>query len=82
MRFTSEGVVQQVWSIPLGDIGPDKENPDTSKLKPGEAVGIHCIAQDGQGVLYVGDIYGERAQKFLPVNRRQATEAIPDELPK
>ena len=82
MRFSSEGKVQQVWSIPLGDVGPDKENPDTSKLKPGEAVGIHCIAQDSQGNLYVGDIYGERAQKFLPIKQRRATEAIPDEVPK
>ncbi len=82
MRFTAEGIIQQVWSIPLGDVGPDKENPDTSKLKPGEAVGIHCIVQDAEGNLYVGDIYGERAQKFRPVRQRQTTEAIPDELPK
>ena len=82
MRFSSKGKIQQVWSIPLGDIGPDKENPDTSKLKPGEAVGIHCIVQDGQGTLYVGDIYGERAQKFVPIRQRQAKEVIPDNLPK
>ena len=70
MRFDLDGRVKQVWSIPLGDIGTDKNNPDTSRLKPGEAVGVHCIAQDSQGNLYVGDIYGERAQKFVPVTRR------------
>jgi len=70
MRFNQEGRVQQLWSIPLGDIGEDKNNPDVSRLKPGEAVGVHCIAQDSKGNLYVGDIYGERAQKFVPITKR------------
>ncbi|TWU12902.1 Virginiamycin B lyase [Symmachiella macrocystis] len=70
MRFNTDGRVQQVWSIPLGDIGENKDKPDVSRLKPGEAVGVHCIAQDSQGNLYVGDIYGERAQKFVPVTQR------------
>ncbi|MEO2031006.1 MAG: peptidyl-alpha-hydroxyglycine alpha-amidating lyase family protein [Planctomycetaceae bacterium] len=70
MRFDTDGRVQQVWTIPLGDIGEDKNNPDTSKLLPGEAVGVHCIVQDKNGNLYVGDIYGERAQKFIPVTTR------------
>jgi DNA-binding beta-propeller fold protein YncE len=70
MRFDPDGRVQQVWSIPLGDIGDDKNNPVTSGLKPGEAVGVHCIVEDSAGNLYVGDIYGERAQKFVPVTSR------------
>ena len=70
MRFKSNGHVQQVWSIPLGDIGTNKDKPDVSRLKPGEAVGVHCIAQDSKGNLYVGDIYGERAQKFVPITTR------------
>jgi len=82
MRFSADGKIQQVWSIPLGDIGPDKNKPDISRLKPGEAVGIHCIAQDSQGNLYVGDIYGERAQKFIPIRQRRTKEAIPSNLPK
>src|SRR5262249_36424167 len=61
VRFSPEGKVRQVWTIPLGVKG---------KLKPGEAIGVHCIAEDEQGNLYVGDIYGERAQKFVPVSRR------------
>lgn len=70
MRFTTDGRLRQMWQIPLGDIGDDKNNPDVSRLKPGEAVGVHCIAADRAGNLYVGDIYGERAQKFVPVVKR------------
>jgi hypothetical protein len=57
--------VKQVWSIPLG---ADKN------VQPGEARGVHCIAQDSKGNLYVGDIYGERAQKFVPVTDWPANE--------
>ncbi len=70
VRFSRQGRVLQLWSLPLGDIGPDKNRPDLSRLKPGEVVGVHCIAQDAQGNLYVGDIYGQRCQKFVPVRRR------------
>lgn len=74
MLFSPDGRVRRHWTIPLGDIGDDKNNPDTSRLKPGEAVGVHCIAQDSKGNLYVGDIYGERAQKFVPVMSRDADD--------
>ncbi|MFV2065543.1 MAG: hypothetical protein ACC645_01085, partial [Pirellulales bacterium] len=70
MRFSTDGHVRQVWSIPLGDIGADKDHPDVSRLKPGEAVGVHCITQDSRGNLYVGEIYSERAQKFIPITKR------------
>ena len=70
LKFGAAGRVDRMWTIPLGDIGDDKNNPDTSRLKPGEAVGVHCIAEDSQGNVYVGDIYGERAQKFVPVISR------------
>lgn len=67
MRFATDGRVKQVWTIPLGEQG---------KLKPGDAIGAHCIAQDSKGNLYVGDIYGERAQKFVPVaGRGEGTKA-------
>jgi len=75
MRFSRDGKVQQIWQIPLGDIGKDKNNPDVSGLKPGEAVGVHAIAVDGKGNLYVGEIYSERAQKFMPVVKRPKTPA-------
>lgn len=70
MRFSGDGRVQQVWHIPLGDIGEDKNKPDTSRLKPGEAVGVHCIGADSKGNIFVGEIYSERAQKFVPVKKR------------
>jgi len=70
MRFATTGRVLQTWALPLGDIGTNKDAPDTSRLKPGETVGAHCIAQDSKGNVYVGDIYGERAQKFVPVSKR------------
>ena len=70
MRFATNGRVLQTWTMPLGDIGDNKDAPDTSKLKPGETVGAHCIVQDSKGNVYVGDIYGERAQKFMPISRR------------
>jgi len=70
MRFATSGRLLQTWTLPLGDIGTNKDMPETSKLKPGETVGAHCIAQDSKGNVYVGDIYGERAQKFVPVSKR------------
>ena len=56
--------------IPLGDIGKDKNKPDLTRLDPGAAVGVHCIAQDSKGNLYVDEIYSERAQKFVPITTR------------
>lgn len=70
MQFDRNGRVYQTWTMPLGDIGANKDMPDTSKLKPGETVGAHCIAQDARGNVYIGDIYGERCQKFVPVSHR------------
>lgn len=70
MKFTSSGRPLQTWMLRLGDIGTDKDHPDTSRLMPGETVGVHCIATDSQQNVYVGDIYGERAQKFVPISKR------------
>jgi len=70
MRFSTDGRLLQMWQIPLGDIGDDKDHPDVTGLKPGEAVGVHCIATDSKGNLYVGEIYSERAQKFVPITVR------------
>ncbi len=65
MRFSPNGKVRQVWTIPLAVKG---------KEKPGDGRGIHCIVQDSKKNLYVGDIYGERAQKFVPVTKRPKGE--------
>ena len=78
IRFGTDGRVRQLWTIPLGDIGPDKNAPDTSRLAPGEAVGVHCIDVDSQGHLYVGDIYGEHAMKLKPITNRPAPQTAKD----
>ncbi|MEZ6045201.1 MAG: peptidyl-alpha-hydroxyglycine alpha-amidating lyase family protein [Planctomycetaceae bacterium] len=64
LRFSTSGRLQQMWTIPLGD----RDHRET--IKPGEAAGIHCIVEDKEGNLYVGDIYNENAQKFRPVTKR------------
>ncbi len=62
LRFATSGRLHQMWTIPLGI---------PEKTKPGESVGIHCMAVDSSGNVYVGDIYGKRAQKFVPITKRQ-----------
>jgi hypothetical protein len=66
MRFSTDGRVRQLWMLPLGE---------PKKTKPGETVGIHCIVQDPDGNIYVGDIYGEKAQKFIPIRKRDEPAA-------
>jgi len=61
MRLSTDGRVQQLWVLPLGE---DKN------VKPGETRGVHCIVEDSRGNIYIGDIYGERAQKFVAVRER------------
>jgi len=63
MRFSPDGRVRQTWSVPLGN---------TDDPQPGDTIGVHCIAEDSKGNIYVGDIYGERAQKFVPITKRPA----------
>lgn len=60
MKLSKEGRVLQVWGVPLAGEGTSV---------PGETRGAHCIVEDSQGNLYVGDIYTERAQKFVPVGK-------------
>jgi sugar lactone lactonase YvrE len=61
MRFSPDGKVRQIWTIPKGV---------EKKAQPGDGIGVHCIVEDKTGNLYVGDIYGERAQKFVAVTKR------------
>ncbi|OAI46135.1 hypothetical protein AYO44_11905 [Planctomycetaceae bacterium SCGC AG-212-F19] len=55
MKFTPEGKVVQLWTVPKGADGLEK---------PGELNWVHCIAEDSKGNLYAGDIKGKKAQKF------------------
>jgi sugar lactone lactonase YvrE len=60
MRFTTDGKVRQLWTVPVGQDGQEK---------PGECNWLHAVAVDSQGNLYAGDINGKRIQKFVRVRR-------------
>jgi streptogramin lyase len=60
-RLSTDGRVRQLWSLPLGK---SKET-----LKGDETIGVHGIAQDSKGNLYVGDAYGQHALKLMPVRK-------------
>ena len=52
MVFTPDGRVTRLWTFPKGQ-------------RPGELDWVHALAVDRHGNLYLGDIQGRRAQKFL-----------------
>lgn len=56
MKFNPEGKLLQLWTTPKGADGLER---------PGECNWVHAIAADSKGNLYVGDIIGKRAQKFV-----------------
>ena len=56
MKFSPAGKLLQLWTVPKGADGFEK---------PGECNWVHCIATDSRGNIYVGDIKGKRAQKFV-----------------
>ncbi len=58
MKFNPQGRLLQLWTVPKGADGLEK---------PGECNWAHCIAADSKGNLYVGDIRGKKAQKFVRV---------------
>lgn len=58
MKFNPDGKLLQLWSAPKGADGLER---------PGECNWVHAIAADSKGNLYVGDIIGKRAQKFVRI---------------
>lgn len=56
MKFDPSGKVLGLFTFPKAEDG---------KEKPGEINWIHGIALDSKGNLYLGDIVGKRAQKFV-----------------
>jgi hypothetical protein len=56
MKFSADGKLLQLWTVPKGKDGLER---------PGECNWVHAIAVDSKGSLYVGDIKGKRAQKFV-----------------
>ncbi len=61
MRFSTDGRVRQLWTIPMGQEGQEK---------PGETHRLHCMALDSRGNLYAGDTMGKRLQKFVRIPPR------------
>ncbi|MBP90569.1 MAG: hypothetical protein CMJ64_28310 [Planctomycetaceae bacterium] len=59
MKFDTAGRVLAWWRFPQG---PDEVD---AGVKPGELSWVHGLAIDAQGNLYLGDIMGQRAQRFL-----------------
>jgi hypothetical protein len=57
MRFDPAGKLLQLWTLPKGEDG---------KEKPGDLNWVHGIALDSHGNVYLGDIIGQRIQKFVP----------------
>jgi len=56
VKFSPDGRVRQLWTVPSGRDGREQ---------PGECNMVHGVAVDSKGNLYVGDIKGARAQKFV-----------------
>jgi len=54
MVFAPDGRVKQLWTIPKGQ-------------RSGELDWVHGLAVDRQGNVYLGDIQGRRAQRFLRI---------------
>lgn len=56
MKFNTQGKLLQLVTLPKGVDGLER---------PGEVNWVHAIALDSQGNMYLGDIVGRRAQKFV-----------------
>lgn len=56
MKFAPSGKLLHLFSLPKGLDGLER---------PGDVNWVHCIAFDSKGNMYLGDIIGRRAQKFV-----------------
>lgn len=56
MKINPQGRLLQLWTIPKGQDGHEQA---------GDVNWLHGMAVDSQGDIYVGDIIGKRAQKFV-----------------
>ena len=64
MKFDPDGRVRQVWVFPRGVTGQER---------PGDLNVVHGIAVDASGALYLGDITGRHAQRFVRVETRASS---------
>jgi hypothetical protein len=70
MVLTPAGRVTRLWTFPIG-------------TRSGELEWVHALAVDRQGNLYLGDIQGRRAQKFLKLEAAsRSPEIVKKVLPK
>jgi len=67
VKFTTEGRAVELWTFPLGVEG---------KERPGELDWVHGIALDSRGNVYLGDIMGKRAQKFVRLEPDKARNRV------
>jgi len=56
MKFSTQGKLLHLFTLPKGLDGLER---------PGEVNWVHCIAFDSKNNMYLGDIIGKRAQKFV-----------------
>jgi hypothetical protein len=56
MKFNAQGKLLHLFTLPKGLDGLER---------PGEVNWVHCMAFDSKGNMYLGDIIGKRAQKFV-----------------
>jgi hypothetical protein len=69
MRFDTTGKLLQLWSFPMGETG---------KEVPGDLNWAHGLTADADGNLYIVDVMGCRAQKFVrvPEDSQATIEAV------
>ena len=57
IKFDTSGKVLEAWSVPMVVKG--------KKPQPGQVNWLHAMALDSKGNIYLGDIKGRRAQKYV-----------------
>ncbi len=69
MKFNTSGKLLQLWSFPMGEDG---------KEQPGDLNWAHGMTVDAAGNLYIVDVMGKRAQKFVcvPEDSKATIEAV------
>jgi DNA-binding beta-propeller fold protein YncE len=61
MRFAPSGKLLALWTLPMGKDGQER---------PGEVNWVHGMAVDSHGNFYLGEIMGQKVQKFVRQNDR------------
>jgi len=61
MKFDTGGKLLELWTFPIGEDGRER---------PGKLNWLHDLAVDSGGNLYLGDVKGNRAQKFIRLPAR------------